>query len=433
MPSHAIAISPIVPPERQFFELALAAMLILYLSVSSFLLNEFGWNYGAPGGSFIEKIHPASLLLFLVFLLSAAAGDNPLSAIASALARHPNVTIYVLAVGAIIFQAIVVLQQAFTPYIDTFVMPALMFFLFYRVPEQRGVRLARLIHGLFVINAVLGIAEFVFQFRLTPYVIEGVAYEQEWRSSALFGHPLSNALMTGCYVLALSLGGGKDLSPPFRFLAFSISTLSMAAFGGRAATALLILALLILGLRHLFAILNGQRFDKRAVIIGLMLLPLVLAAVAAVFEAGFFDRFLNRISDDEGSAGTRLAMFDLFKHFTWYGLMVGPSSEHLQTYTTIYGLELGIESFWIAMIMVNGLLVAVPFFIALFLFCYEVARHAQWRPAIWVLGLFFAVASASLSLSAKTPDFAILVAMILILLRQRKASEGETQRRAVAA
>jgi hypothetical protein len=417
--SSSVATSPILPPAQRLFDWGLAAALICYLSVSSLMMDMFGWHYGAPGGSFVEKIHPASLMLIALFLASATARSNPLTAIGSTLVQHPNVTVYLAAVGVLVFQAIVILKQPFTTYIDTFLLPAIVFFLLHRMSETRGRTLARVIHLMFVMNALLGIAEFVFQFRLTPFVIEGVAYAEEWRSSALFGHPLSNALMTGCYVLALALGGGRDLPPLLRFAAFSITALSMVAFGGRAASGLLMAALVLLGAKHVFQILNGQRFDKRALFFGLLMVPVVLAVVAVVFEAGYFDRFLTRIVNDEGSAGTRLAMFDLFKHFTWYDLTFGANPDHLQTYTTIYGLQLGIESFWIAMVMNNGLLVSLPFFAALLLFAREVALAAQWRPSVWVLGLFFGVASASLSLSAKTPDFAIIVAVILVLLRRR--------------
>ncbi len=393
------------------------AVLALFLTVSPFFLENMGWAYGAPGGNPIEKIHPASWLLFAVLFLSAATRVNPLSAVVQAAHAHSSVMIYVAAVIVLILQAVFILRQPFTIYIDTFLAPAAAFLLLYRLPEARGRRLALLIHALFFINSVIGISEFLFGFRLTPFVISGVEFSQEWRSSALLGHPLSNALMTGCYVLSLAVGAGREMPPFVRLTVFSVTALSMVAFGGRAATLVMIVFLTLLGIKKLFEILGGRAFDLRSVWFILAAIPVAIVGVSLIYDGGFFDRFLSRIFDDDGSAGTRLAMLNLFRHMSWYDLLVGPEPSHLKTYTTIYGLELGIESFWLAMVMVNGLLIAIPFFAALFLFCGAVAGAAKRTPSLWVFASFFAVASGSLSLAAKTPDFAILVMMILILFR----------------
>jgi len=420
--------SPIVPPNTRFFDVALMAVLGIFLSVSPFLLENFGWAYGSPGGNLIEKIHPATWVLFAVLFFSACARGNPLSALVQAAHAHAAVMIYAAAVFMLIVQAIVILRQPFTMYIDTFLAPIAAFLLLYRLPEGRGRRLALLIHALFFINAVIGIAEFLFGFRLTPFVIEGVEFGAEWRSSALLGHPLSNALMTGCYVLALAVGAGREMPPFIRLSVFAVTALSMAVFGGRAATLILIVFLALLGLKKLLAILGGRRFDLRGIWFLLLAIPVAVIGFSLIYDGGFFDRFLSRIIDDDGSAGTRLAMLHLFQHLSWYDLFVGPDPSHLKTYTTIYGLELGIESFWLAMVMVNGLLVALPFFAALLLFCSAVARAAKRTPSLWVFASFFAVASASLSLSAKTPDFTILVIMILVLFRKPWMQDGAALR-----
>ena len=416
--NHALASAPIVPPNTRLFDYGLVAVLALFLMVSPFMLEMFGWAYGTPGGSAFEKIHPATWLLMIVLLLSASVRGNPLSAGINAAHAHPAVMVYIAAVVVLILQAIIILRQPFTTYIDTFLAPAAAFLLLHKLPAWRGRRLALVIHGLFFLNAVIGIAEFLFGFRVTPFVIEGVEFAEEWRSSALLGHPLSNALMTGCYVLSLALGSGREMPLFVRLSVFIVTTLSMAVFGGRAATLVLIVLLTLIGIKKIFEILAGGKFDLRGVWFLLAVIPVAIVGFSLIYDVGFFDRFLSRIIDDDGSAGTRLAMLQLFQHFSWYDLLFGPDPSHLKTYTTIYGLELGIESFWVAMVMVNGLIVALPFFLALFLFCRAVAQAAQWAPSIWMFVSFFAVASASLSLSAKTPDFAVLVVMILVLFRK---------------
>jgi hypothetical protein len=63
------------------------------------------------------------------------------------------------------------------------------------------------------------------------------------------------------------------------------------------------------------------------------------------------------------------------------------------------------------------LLASLAFFAALFAFSYEIARTV--RPgAAWAFTFFYLVATTSVSLSAKSPLFAIFVFMTLTLLHR---------------
>ena len=86
------------------------------------------------------------------------------------------------------------------------------------------------------------------------------------------------------------------------------------------------------------------------------------------------------------------------------------------------GIELGLESFWIATIVSYGLLLSLIFFTSLALFCREVARAAgagAWQ--VWLF--FFIVASTSVSISAKTHTFGLIIAMMLVLLPKRARAQ----------
>ena len=58
-------------------------------------------------------------------------------------------------------------------------------------------------------NAALGVFEFLSGYRFTTYTAGEFIITQDWRSTALLGHPLANALTTGGYIIALALGGGR--------------------------------------------------------------------------------------------------------------------------------------------------------------------------------------------------------------------------------
>lgn len=410
----AIYTGRLTPPGGALFSAALAAMTLVFLIISPFALIEFGWQYGESGGSALEKIHPATLLTAFLVLLVAVTQGNPLVALGEALASHPRIAAYLVAVILLMAHALFVVGLPFTVFIDTFIGPALVFLLMLDLDETRRRQLALLVHVLFFANTIIGIAEFGLGFRLTPLHIEGELLEEEWRSSALMGHPLSNAMLTGSYMVLLLSGGARDLPVWLKPVLFLVAGAGMVVFGGRAATGLVLLFVIWHVVQRAFAVLSGAHFDPRLVLAGLVGVPILLGAVLVLADAGFFDRFVSRLFDDHGSAGTRLAMFELFGHLSWTSLLFGPDHAHIASLMRHYGLDYGIESFWISMILSHGIIASVVFFLALLLFCLEVVRA---RPrALAVIIYFFAVASASLSLSAKTPSFSVLILMILLLL-----------------
>ena len=183
-----------------------------------------------------------------------------------------------------------------------------------------------------------------------------------------------------------------------------------------------------LGVSRAAEFAQGKRFKTRAIISALVATPLLSLCFGGLAEAGFFDQFIERFFDDQGSADTRVEMFELFKHISWSELLFAPDAQQLATLRTIYGLDFGIESFIISFVLSYGIIPGIAFFTGLFLFCREVVRAL--RPgASWVLVFFFAVASTSVSLSAKTPLLAVLILMLLVLMRRSRAGEAVTQLR----
>ncbi len=276
--------------------------------------------------------------------------------------------------------------------------------------------MALLIHIVFLANAVLGIAESALSFRITPIVVNGELLEDEVRASALLGHPLANAIIVGTYLLTLAVGGGRDLPAVLRPICFLVNAAGMAAFGGRAATAFLIAALVILALLKWLRLPAVATFDTRGVLAGLIVVPLVALLAVGLNELGFFDAFLSRVQDDDGSADTRIVMFELFRHQNWHDLLFMPDQGVLATWARLYGTDYGIESFVISYMLTYGIVATMLFLPALAAFCIAVVRAV--RPgASGVFMYFFAVALTSLSLSAKSPVFTIVTLIVMVLLR----------------
>lgn len=412
----------LTPPPGTVFGSLLALMIIFFVTVSAYVLIESGWNYGETGGSPLEKIHPATLLAAFILLLTACTFPNPLVPLANGFADYPNVVLYLVTVALIMVHALFVVGLPFTVFIDTFIGPALVFLLLSEIDERRRRRLAWLVHALFLANTLLGLAEFGLGFRLTPLHVEGETLEEEWRASAFIGHPLSNAMLTGSYMVLLLSGGARDLPTWLKPVLFLIAGAGMIVFGGRAATALIVLFVAWHVLRRAMEVLSGKPFDPILVLIGLIGLPVLAGGVLVLADQGFFDRFLLRFVDDQGSASTRVEMFALFAHLSWSELLLGPNADFVHSMMRHYGLDYGIESFWVSVVLSHGLIVSCVFFFGLFLFCVEVVRA---RPSgLAVMLYFFAVASASLSLSAKSQSFSVLILMIMVLLPMARRQDA---------
>ena len=141
------------------------------------------------------------------------------------------------------------------------------------------------------------------------------------------------------------------------------------------------------------------------------------------YELGALDPLTNRLFDDEGSAGTRIEMFNLFGYLTVTDLIFGPDPAVLMTRIRLHGLEYGLESFVVAFILNYGLLCTAVFFPALFLFFYRL-KNATRDGSLLAIIYFLAVSLTSISLSSKSPVLSIFTLMLLVLLRRdRTAAE----------
>jgi hypothetical protein len=254
-------------------------------------------------------------------------------------------------------------------------------------------------------------------------VAEGVTLAADWRSSALLGHPLQNALITAVYTLIMVQGGGRDLPRLLRLAIIVLQVAALVVFGGRVATVLLAafggaaLAVQLwraVRLRQLSSA-NAAIFAgaTTAAIVGLILLV----------GGGFFDLFLQRFAQDQGSTEARFAMFDLLDHMPFFAVLFGSDPEHVATLQRLEGIEFGIESFWVAFVAFYGLVVSVPFFAGLVAFLFDLKRATR-APSGWAIFFFIAVCSTSLSLAGKTTSFAMFAAMLLLLLRPMPEREG---------
>ncbi|CAN1503466.1 hypothetical protein MCEMSEM23_00559 [Rhabdaerophilaceae bacterium] len=394
----------------------LALVLITcQLTISPMMLQTFGWNYEALGGSAFERLHPATYLLLLLFMIVALRDGNPIASIYSAFARDMRLTLFFLVWLFVLIHGALNQKLPATALSDTFLMPMLVLVIFRRLDGLTRQRMERIVHIVFLANALIGLAEMLLGFRLVVYHAGGIIITDDWRSTALLGHPLANALMTGCYIILLLLRGGHLLKGIPRVMMIGLQYASMIAFGGRASLVLLLAFSGAYAAYATYRFLAGNRVPLgQLAAIGLAS-PLLVGAGGILIQIGFFDKFLQRFSEDNGSTNARIVMFDLFNGFTWPEILLGPNQDFLTYFVHINRLEFGIESVWVAFSLYYGIIPGILFFSGFFLFLGSVVSECKSRA--WAVFTYFMLINTTfLGIAGKSLNVTTLCLLAMLLL-----------------
>lgn len=390
--------------------------IFLLFAVPPGVLDLLQLGYSTPTGPALGKVHPGTYLVVLAAIVAALRAGNPLRFFAAEARRFPGAAVLLAASVLLVVYLVKVQRAPFTPVIDTFVLPALLLPLLIDMPQKRRLIECGL-HLFLACNAMLGIAEYAGGWHLVPMQIGGVevTIQMEWRAAGLLGHPLASASTAGMYAIMLAMGFGPSVPASLRAPAIALQLVSLGAFGGRTALAITAMCMAVLLCSRAASLLQGRRFGKRTgaatVLVGLVIGS---GAVALTF-GGFFDQVLMRFVDDNGSAESRVLIFDVLRQLSWQELWLGPDQDHVASLLHLEGIEIGVESFWLGFLVLCGIWMSGLFFIAFGFFVLDVMRWADPR-ALVILGFFLVVISTTNSLAAKTTSLAQFVTLVTILM-----------------
>ena len=310
-------------------------------------------------------------------------------------------------------------------FIDTFAGPAVFALLLDDFDDEDLLPLAVALHVVMTVNALLGLAEFASSTLLFPYRLDGVAHLEDTRSTSLQGHPLINAALTGVYVMCL-MSGAKSLPAWMRALLIPLQFAALVVFGGRTAIITAIAFTPLYAIYYAFRALRRGRVSLLGAAAVCAALPLTALIVAVVLRSGLADQLLMRFVDDNGSAATRVIMFDMLGPFSYSELLVGPDIEQVESLRRHFGLEQGVENPFIRMILYQGALIMLAVLASLVWFFRELLRGRGFG----VIGPVVAMAillNASESIAVKTNFLDKLVMMFVCmfpLLRRAPSGAG---------
>ncbi|MFZ1109183.1 MAG: VpsF family polysaccharide biosynthesis protein [Rhodomicrobium sp.] len=393
------------------------------------VLSELGIEYVTTSGSAWEKLHPSSYLIVLGFGLWALEAGRQQKALLQVLTGQPAAFLLLSASFLFLIYNAVVVGEQFSVIIESFIAPTLLLYVVRETSDNQKRLLAACIHVLFIINSTIGIYEFVTGAALIPpqlvdYVNTGAEIDMsEWEVSrvcALWSHPLTATLATGAYLLANFVMPASSPFPLLRGIGVSVSLVALPGFGGRFSILLFTLFSAYLGIRWALTFLATNRAPRVGDWIGLAAILIAAAAVAIGNDAGYFDKFIDRLYDDNGSASTRSAAVDILFGTDTLELLFGDINGKLMARMESAGTVYGVEIFWIAFLLHYGLLISLVVFPALLCFIIQTGRDLGFA-GVFVSSYFIMSQSGAIGLCAKTTLFSCVVLICYILLPRRQA------------
>jgi len=395
---------------------------VLY-AISGGMLWFVNYNYDGLQGSPLTKLHPFTYFVFAVLFWRAMQNGAPFAFAADKLRRRPA-AMWLLATS-ILLVVVTVLRAGpgMAGFIDTFAGPAAFALLLDDFEDEDLLPLAVALHVVMTVNALLGLAEFASSTLLFPYRLDGVAHLEDTRSTSLQGHPLINAALTGVYVIGL-MAGAKSLPAWMRALLIPLQFAALVVFGGRTGIIVALAFTPLYAIYYAFRALRRGRVSLLAAAAVCTALPLTAFIVAVALRSGLADRLLLRFVDDNGSAETRVVMFDMLGPFSFSELLVGPDIEQVESLRRHFGLEQGVENPFIRMILYQGALVMLAVLATLVWFFRELLRGRGFG-LIGPVAAMAILLNASESIAVKTNFLDKLVMMFVCMFPLlRRAPSG---------
>jgi hypothetical protein len=403
------------------------AALLAVGMISPELLTALHIHYISSGGNGFEKLHPATIFAILAFVFLLIRNSDPIGELDRVLSGSKPLLIYFFTCAVLAFQCIV-LKRPFTTVFDTFVLPALLCLLIWNVTDRQRKPLVYAIHFFVWVNIILGYYEYISKHRLVPITIGNLIVTNDWRSTALLGHPLSAAGVVAVYIMCLVLKRRPNPPSPLVLMPLVVAVCSLLVFGGR--TALVAVVVVIGGVVavNLARLVRGDSFPVATILAAACGVILLCVALPIAIDAGLLDKMLGRFASDNGSAEARVAGLHLLTLFDWKELVFGSLPARAGALQTMMGLDYGIENFWISCIVQYGFIQTALITFGLGCFVVEIFRRTAAGSRVTVLFLCI-VAAGSVSFSSKNISLATYVAIIVLLLPREP--QTQTMRRAV--
>ena len=376
-----------------------------------YLLENVGIKYVSEGGNPLVKIHISTYILMLtVAIFTLRRGINvPLTSLRELRASW---LISFLCIVLVIFYGLIRFGTSGMAYlVDTMVAPLLALYLLSQLSITHKNKLLTLLAYLLFINSVIAILEFILGSTLISVDFSKFSH---FRSTALLTHPLNNALITAA--LAPLLMSYTRIS---YLIYFTVITLALFAFGGRAATGIFILGVFILIAPKVPAfIAAGVRVSKmRFAVIQALAFFASIFTVLVITLTPIGARILSKLHID-GSAQARFDVFIILEQLSPREWFLGASHSLLDNIAFYIQIDV-IENYIIGWIVSFGIICTVLLFLSCYKLPLKIALGKNRNSAKIALIVFILVSLTNNALTTKTPALLFLISAMYLVVSRR--------------
>lgn len=237
-----------------------------------------------------------------------------------------------------------------------------------------------------------------------PDDINGYADSTFFRSNALLGHPLTNAVAVSLFFSFFII---SDIRNKWIWAICLFG--SILCFNARAAIIFTIF----------FFFLYYACQYKISIRSAFMLCIMVICAYYGIIEYGLADRLLEmEISEDDSSTMSRLIIFDVFYHLDWNILFRG-INDQLDFIETQLGLA-HIENSFIHFTLSLGLLMAIYAYYLIIVILIKSTTHLNLLARLYVICNFFVIINSNNILSCQKTSVALFIVCSYLFFYRRK-------------
>lgn len=389
---------------------------LFYLAVSTLCLLSFetlttlGWSIESDAAPLLLKLHPALYILGAITLWAIVVPSRRSR-------RLLNLTDILLITSSLMACAVALLSGGglLSYAIVTFLGLAFMRVAHVYAEPANLARFRWVLESFFVLNSIVALMEFITGHHLAGSVFD--LRTEAFRSTALLGHPLNNAYLTGAVVIIigtrLAFSSGHQWANLVKAL---LHGAAMITFGSRSAIGLLPIFIMLPLLLSRSSKGKGRVSSlRRFVPLTILLIGLVILWVPNPLTRDLLARFSN----DYGSVNTRSAAIEVIQNLSGRELLIGVPLQDLQIYLTKAGIPVGLESAWLSLTVHLGLLVALPLSAAI-LILFGRAAASKEQGAFWSVMFFMTACSTSMTFGTKS---IILMQFYVILVGLAKSRD----------
>ena len=384
--------------------------------MSANMLVWIGIPYIADGGWLIEKIHPGTYFAALACAAWLFEGGDPKRRGRRLLLMAPGLLLFLASVFfCLAYAALMTGIGGLITLIDTFLPAGLLGVALADASPRDRQMLRQLLLTLFLVNALVALAEGAASLHLVPIAGNIPDLPGEFRPTGLYDHPLTAAIST---MMGLFLRNSVPSAIRTKMVYNGVLILALLSFGGRIA-----ILLTCLGYASLYSpVLRRALLHRKMPLNSCLMIAgccaLLLCGAVIATSVGLSDRLAAHLYWDP-SAQSRISQVEILRTMDGVQLAFGIRRVELIALIEPLRLQYGmnvIENFWLLMLCTLGLLCFPVFVVGFLQLLSYLMRSGGLHGRLMVICVLFA-ASCSNSLGRKSTLLVTLVGCVAALDR----------------